>query len=475
MGAGTGGPEPATPLVRVPHPGVSLWQSAVREVAADRVAGGDLNSAAVRGHRSVAGADAYARARDLQAQGHAQPPVSGPKGELDRVAARARRRAPGILPELAAALRGARSYSARDPRFVLETTLRYIAWYWSGHHPVYRDWRVAGGGDLNFGVIEYRLPARARIGLISDWGTGMEDASALVQALLRLEPAVLVHLGDIYYAGTPREDELHFSGVLDRAFRELGHRIPVFTIPGNHDYYSGARGFYGLVDRLNTGPAKQAASYFCLRSEDEAWQLIGVDTGFNDRSPGARFDPYTAAPALQSSEEEWLRHKLRTFGGRTILLSHHPLFSAHRRLNGTRSGAPQPNFNSRLYASVEPYLDRIALWLWGHEHSLAIYEDGAHRVARARLIGCSAFETETEDDPYEVKFPGAPYRQPLVRLSIEHGWYDHGFAVVDLAGTAATAGYYQFPSWSGPAPATPPAPRLLYQEDLQEDLASPPS
>lgn len=452
--------------MRVAHPGVSLWQSAVREVAADRVAGGDIKSPAVRAQPPVRHVDDYARRRNQAAEAGVAPPVSGPLRELERILSLARQGLPGLLPETLAGLRARRAYSERDPGFVFETTLRYIGWYWSGHHPVYRDWTVAGHGDVDFGVVEYRLPAGSRIGLISDWGTGMDDARYLLDALLGLDPTVLIHLGDIYYAGTPREDELHFAAILDAAFRELGHRIPVFTIPGNHDYYSGAAGFYRLVDRLNTGPAKQAASYFCLRSEDSAWQFVGVDTGFNDRRPSARFDEFAAAPALHSSEEKWLRHKLQAFPGRTVLLSHHPLFSAHRRLNGTRSGQPQPNLNSALYNSVHPYLDRIAVWMWGHEHSLAIYQEGVHGVARARLIGCSAFETETEDDPYEVRYADAPFREPVVRLAIEHGWYDHGFAIITLTGTGATAGYYQFPSWSGTTPSMLPPPKLLYQEEL---------
>lgn len=453
-------------MVRVADPAVSLWQSAVREVAADRVAGGDITSARVRAQPPVRDADDYARGRNQAPAADRASPPAGPREELERIVTHARHGLPGLLPEMLAALGARRAFSERDPGFLFETVLRYVGWYWSGHHPVYRDWNVAGGGDLDFGVVEYRLPSRARIGLISDWGTGLEDAGYLLEALLRLEPAVLIHLGDIYYAGTPREDELHFADVLNAAFQKVGHRIPVFTIPGNHDYYSGARGFYGLIDRLNGGTARQVASYFCLRSDDGAWQLVGVDTGFNDRRPSARFDAYAAAPRLQASEEQWLRHKLETFGGRTVLLSHHPLFSAHRRLNGTRSGEPQPNFNSGLYSAVEPYLDRVAVWMWGHEHSLGIYQEGLHGVSRARLIGCSAFESETEDDPYEVRYADVPFKQPVVRLSVEHGWYDHGFAILDLDGAGATAGYYQFPSWSGATPAALPPPTLLYREDL---------
>lgn len=429
-------------MVRVPHPSVSLWQSAVREVASDRIANGDVTAAAVRQHLAVTGADQHAEHRDRAA------------GEL------------GGLRAVVAALRTTRAYSERDPGFLFDCMQRYLRWYWLGHRPVYRDWRVAGNGDLNFGVVERRLPSRVRIGLLADWGTGLGDARALLDALLTLNPEVLVHLGDIYYAGTPRETERHFAAVLSTAFQRVGRRIPVYSIPGNHDYYSGGRGFYGLIDRLNEGPARQAASYFCLRSEDGGWQLVGVDTGFNDRVPSHHFEPSAIGPGLQESEELWLRHKLDTFGGRTILLSHHPVFSAHERINGARSGAPEPNFNTALHRSAEPYLDRVPLWLWGHEHSLGIYEEGVHGLARGRLIGCSAFETATGDDPYEVKFPGAPYRQPLVRLGVDHGWYNHGFAIIDLDGPAATVGYYQFPSWAGDVAPPTPAPSLLFQEEL---------
>jgi 3',5'-cyclic AMP phosphodiesterase CpdA len=294
----------------------------------------------------------------------------------------------------------------------------------------------------------------------------MDDARQLLMYMLDLEPTVLVHLGDIYYSGTRREDACNFTDVLDEAFREVGRRVPVFAIPGNHDYYSGGRSFYELLGRLNPEPERQAASYFCLRSEDGGWQLVGVDTGFGDHRPGLAFDPSYVAPRLHDSEVEWLRHKLERFAGRTVLLSHHPLFSAHRPVNGPRSGRPSLNFNDALHTAVRPYLDRVAVWLWGHEHSLAIYEDGLHGLPKGRLVGCSAFEVDGRDDPYIVRFDDTPYRQPVVRLSVEHGWYDHGFAIIDMAGAEATIEYHQFPSWAGAAPASPPSPSLLYRERL---------
>src|SRR5258708_9335990 len=60
-------------------------------------------------------------------------------------------------------------------------------------------------------------------------------------------------------------------------------RIPVFPIPGNHEYFTGCVSFLNALDSddLVTEPSQhQSASYFCLRTADDGWQLLGLDTGF---------------------------------------------------------------------------------------------------------------------------------------------------------------------------------------------------
>jgi hypothetical protein len=434
------------PLVRVEHPDLSLWQSAVREVLADELAGGDVGAPAVLSHPLAAAADADA---------------AQPGGTLRRIIELAERTL-GLLVEHPALPTLARAYSRDDPRLVTEVMLKFAEWYASGRRPVYRDCH----GNMDFGVIEHRLPEDARVAVIGDWGTGLPDARAMVVALLReLRPTALVHLGDIYYSGTRREAAHNFADVLAAAFAEVPPRLPAFNLPGNHDYYSGGAAFYALLDRLNEGPARQAASYFCVKSERDRWQLVGMDTGFHGRNPGAAFDPFATGPHLHDSETAWIRDKLDRFAGRTILLSHHPLFSARRAINGPRSGR-QPNFNDRLLDAVAPSLERVAAWIWGHEHSLAIYEDGLHGLAKGRLVGCSGFEMGAAEDPYEPRFADVRFHQPQVRLSMEHGWYDHGFALIEL-GAAAAIEYYQFPTWAVTAePPSPPSVSLLYRERL---------
>ena len=120
--------------------------------------------------------------------------------------------------------------------------------------------------------------------------------------------------------------------ILDDIYSDaaLAPRPPFFTIPGNHDYYSGGAGFFHTIDKVNSGVADctQQASYFCLRTEDSKWQFLGMDTGYGDRNPVEQ-----QAPTLQVHEGAWHRDKLDTFLGTTLLLSHHQLISAKETLN----------------------------------------------------------------------------------------------------------------------------------------------
>ena len=96
---------------------------------------------------------------------------------------------------------------------------------------------------------------------------------------------------------------------------------PVYSLAGNHDMYSGGVGYYGLLQQL-----KQPASYF---ARNAAWQILGLDTGLHDNDV---FSVNTNVTCLEPTEEAWHLDKITNAGGRkTILLSHHQLFSLIRR------------------------------------------------------------------------------------------------------------------------------------------------
>lgn len=85
-------------------------------------------------------------------------------------------------------------------------------------------------------------PMGTHLGIIGDWGNGMDDAAALLSDLVRREPDVIIHLGDIYYAGTDHQVQEAFLRIFDDVFQALRPgrpRIPVFNMAGNHDYGAG--------------------------------------------------------------------------------------------------------------------------------------------------------------------------------------------------------------------------------------------
>ena len=370
-------------------------------------------------------------------------------------------------------------YSSWDIAGWIQCGWYYVKYYVLAHlPPSYNDWQSHAPADINFGVIDYRLPKDSRVLMIGDWGTHMADNAALLrQALKKFSPDVIIHLGDIYYSGTVQECTSNVLDVLDEIVDQIkpAKRPAFFSIPGNHDYYSGGSGFYRMIGKVNSGIAgcTQQASYFCLRTEDDKWQFLGMDTGYGDRNPVEQ-----QAPTLQVHESAWHRDKLDKFAGTTILLSHHQLISAKETLNA----GPRPYLNENLYATFKDYFDRIAAWYWGHEHTFILFDDDLRiqdhdlPLKKGRLVGCSAYEETQDGDPYEVKYPEARFllEDDMPRLKLSkyktdlQEFYNHAFAILDVTPDKITATYYEYPSW-GEASAPPSDPlidKFLYQEHL---------
>jgi hypothetical protein len=271
-----------------------------------------------------------------------------------------------------------------------------------------------------------QIADNARIALLSDWGTGRRTATAVLQDLARHQPGIVIHLGDIYYAGTAAECEDNFRRPMDLALDRARRQVPVYTLSGNHDMYSGGEGYYGLIGRLNDGPWRQRASYFCLRSANRRWQFIAMDTGLH------AYDPFERHPLtfLEPAEESWVAARIGEFPGQTVLLSHHPLFSASARIG---PGGPD-GWNPHLLASFRRFAaaGRVAAWFWGHEHTLALHAPFAG-LARGRCIGCGAIPMFVADRPYSPlpELRSAPALLPP-RLGDDGVTYDHGYAIVSL-------------------------------------------
>lgn len=453
---------------------LSLWQSAVRQTLSNRDDMSDDQKKQIE-----YGVSLHAMSQESGAPASAAAVVTTPGAAQDSNlvfgALKAHQNSdPAQHTSLFSAL--VTKYSTWDLSGWVQCGWYYIKYYVLAHlPPSYHDWQGHAPADPNFGVIDYRLPAQSRVLMIGDWGTHMDDNVALLrQALKKFTPDVIIHLGDVYYSGTVEECTRNVLDVMDKIVAELNlaKRPAFFAIPGNHDYYSGGSGFYQMIAKVNSGVAgcTQQASYFCLRTQDDNWQFLGMDTGYGDRNPIEQM-----APSLQVHEPTWHRDKLDKFPGSTILLSHHQLYSAKEKLNDGK----RPYLNESLYSTFKQYFDRVAAWYWGHEHNFIVFDnnleiaEGDPVLRKGRLLGCSAYEESQTDDPYEIIYSQVRFIENYPTLKVS-GWadrqkfYNHAFAIFDIAPDKIAVTYYEYPSWGQTkAPLSDP---LIGDPLFQENL-----
>lgn len=462
---------------------LSLWQSAVEETVRKELSqdGQIAPTHAVLDHPQMQAAVVHVNA-DLENIPIAEPNVgdvhSPAVSKLHFAMAEAQRTNDEVT--LAALQAECRKYATCDWGGWATCEATYLAYLAQYTQPIYYDWQdqlLEGQPNIDFGVIDYQLPNDARVAIIGDWGTGMNDASALLAQIMQdHRPTAIIHLGDIYYAGTPDQCRANFTGVFDQVFGDTP-RVPIYSIPGNHEYYAMGAGYYAMLQEINplaqpgrtwqeTLTWQQPASYFCLRTADGLWQFLGADTGQDDYNPTSP----DSMPTLRPTEVQWHHDKLQNFRGKTILLTHHQLFSTNSKLSGSGN-----NYNGALYSAFQPYFDRIAAWFWGHEHNLALFQNGFMGLAKGRLLGCSAYEESAGEDPYAQIYPQVPYQLfdgQVVRVGSAADYYNHGYAIIDFARRDPTdpirVTYYQLPSWGGTTPVPLPSdqPALAATETL---------
>src|SRR6266498_2370809 len=208
------------------------------------------------------------------------------------------------------------AFGTCDPRYA-EAAEEYVKYFkLKGDTVPYKRWT-----QLNDFIIDWPLPPNARIAILGDWGTGQQDAQDLLAAVARKKPDVVIHLGDVYYSGTDFEVNNYFLSIW-KSMLDLS-TTRTFSLSGNHDMYAGGQAYYRMIADLG-----QPASYFCLRNAN--WQFVAMDTGLHDD------DAFHATPTyLEDTEVQWLTDKIKTASSRrTVLLSHHQLFTAFDSVGG---------------------------------------------------------------------------------------------------------------------------------------------
>lgn len=207
------------------------------------------------------------------------------------------------------------------------------------------------------------------LALLSDWATDTVESDQVAYVVSTYDPDYTIHLGDVYFVGTPREIADNFTD--PNASWHYGKHGSL-ALSGNHEMYSNGNGYFKQLlpaMRIRKGDtiATQQAGFFCL--ENEHWRIIGLDTGYT--STNRPFLEVIFKPDCNLREEQlaWLRDKVRLGDASDtrgiILLSHHPYFSSFRD--------DHPVIGRQL-REIMGEAARPVLWFWGHEHRLLFYD-----------------------------------------------------------------------------------------------------
>ncbi len=216
-------------------------------------------------------------------------------------------------------------------------------------------------------------PNQVTIAIFGDWGAGNQAAKSVMQSIVNLQPDYLVHVGDVYYAGTPVA-----SHPVSKHYYQLGEEVDnlmnlwppnytgkSFTLNSNHEMYSGANGlFLDALGAQQTPPgslsyfsAQKGASCFSMKFGD--WTILGLDSAYRSSILTAFMTGGIGGPS--EFQTKWI-HGLGLNPNKTIVMSHHNGFA-----DDCTSVSP-------LWAEVKNALggDPYA-WYWGHVHNGIVY------------------------------------------------------------------------------------------------------
>jgi hypothetical protein len=199
-----------------------------------------------------------------------------------------------------------------------------------------------------------------RVAILGDWGTNLYGAPRCAQSILAAAAPfdVVLHLGDVYYAGTHDEVRSRFLDVWPRV---PGARN--LALNANHEMYSGGEGYFDTI----LPSFGQGSSYFAFSTA--YFLLIGLDTAYEDGD-------------LAGNQLGWLQAVLASAGDRKVILfTHHQPISLYEKQGFT--------LQSRLAELLASR--RILAWYWGHEHRCVMYETHPIWGFKGRCIGHSGF------------------------------------------------------------------------------------
>lgn len=263
-------------------------------------------------------------------------------------------------------------------------------------------------------------PQGFRCVILGDTGEGDYSQYALLPVIRALAPDFMIVNGDVAYPSGKNADYL--EGFF-RPYRGLG--IPVWAVPGNHDYYSQNRGreFHEIFctdirrrewDEAGLVSKPQPGSYWELAEPNGLIPLVilGIDSGHSadlDGTRGAGFlGLFGHRQPPDTRQHEWLQWRLgraQRIGARVVVLFHIPALVGEEHVGKVHL--------AELHRIIAQY-PCVRLVVTAHEHNFQRYDPPIF----GRYISNQYQITPAAPPNYLVSGAGGAYITPT---DFEHG------------------------------------------------------
>lgn len=217
--------------------------------------------------------------------------------------------------------------------------------------------------------------------ILGDTGEGDHSQYALLPVIRALHPDFLIINGDVAYPAGRSDD---YDQGFFRPYRGLG--VPIWTVPGNHDYYSAHRGreYFEIFCGETRRATWEAAGLRLKPQPGVFWELaapggqhplilLGVDSGHSGDLEGTRGGGILGLGRKQARDTrqlDWLEWRLRVAtaaGARVIVLYHIPAL-----VRGEHKKEIRLDTIHRLVARFPA----VRLVITAHEHNYQRYDPG---------------------------------------------------------------------------------------------------
>ncbi len=290
------------------------------------------------------------------------------------------------------------------------------------------------------------LEENARVILVGDWGTGASFAQQVAGRMTDAvnaaggRPVHIIHLGDVYYAGTCWEAENRF--LANWPVPPGSTKARSWCLSGNHDMYAAGTGLFHRIltdDRFRDQRTVDGQVTSQLRLHNNHWQILGLDTSWQFLAA----DPAGQHGHLDESQVKWLRKQIPTGSlsdeaiptPRTILLSHHPAFT------NSSDGIDPHSGLLPATADLRGSRHRIDAWFWGHQHRLIKYNTPPDLGIDYAVCTGHGAVPEYARPHHDANAPETEQRFNETIKDEKATWYRPGFTVLDLDREQITVTY----------------------------------